>query len=151
MNYYDARQREDTKKWDYTRMNDGHIHPIGYCAEKVGCECATVERVYTPDPECEVCGGRGRVPNPEYCGSHDTPEEAYACFRRYLLADVKEENYGSWQDCEAKVNGQTCDKPTRQGLTARRPYSTGHALCDEHRTPEILDGLTSVGQMISSY
>lgn len=33
MNYYDARQRQDNKRWDYTRMNDGHISPVGYCGD----------------------------------------------------------------------------------------------------------------------
>lgn len=31
MNYYGARQKQDTKKWDYTCRNDDKICPVGYC------------------------------------------------------------------------------------------------------------------------
>lgn len=78
---------------------------------------------------------------------HETAEEARACFRRYLLDGQREETYSDWTGCE--FDG--CDTPTKKGLTTRPPLGHGHALCDEHRTPEILEQLvTPVGQIAAS-
>ncbi|MHB1950232.1 MAG: hypothetical protein ACYCQK_02005 [Acidiferrobacteraceae bacterium] len=147
MNYYDARQRQDDKRWDYTRMNDGRIWPVGYCASKAPCECVTIERGYSADPGCQTCSGSGRVANPDYCGSHDTAEEARACFARYLLDGAREEGYGDWTGCEV------CDTPTKKGLTTRPGLGHGYALCDEHRTMDQLRELApaDAGQVIASY
>lgn len=88
-----------------------------------------------------------------YCASqhpdtgHATPEEARECFRRYVLDGQREETYGDWTGCEF----EGCDTPTKKGMTTRPPLGNGHALCDEHRTPEILEQLTPpVGQIIAS-
>jgi hypothetical protein len=34
MNYYAARQHQETKKWKYTMANDGKVYEVGYCAKK---------------------------------------------------------------------------------------------------------------------
>jgi len=84
-----------------------------------------------------------------YCAEHPghaTADEARECFRRYLLDGQGEETYGDWTGCEV------CDTPTKRGLTTRPPLGHGHALCDEHRTPEKLAELTpSVGTITASY
>ena len=172
MNYYDARQRQDDKRWDYTRMNDGVIWPVGYCDSRSPCQCwldaCNQGRILRAgDPGCEKCGGTGRVDNPDYCGSHDTAEEARKCFARYLLDGWREESYGHWMGCEAiivtaltdDVGGgagekrEPCDTPTKRGLTTRPPLGHGHALCDEHRTLEHLKALVpaEAGQIVASY
>lgn len=147
MNYYDARQRESDGRWDYTSANRRTgTHPVGYCAERTACECVLRSPAYGADPNCSVCGGDGRVLNPAYCGSHDTPDEARECFTRYLLDGSREEDYGDWTGCEV------CDKPTKKGLTTRPPLGDGHPLCDEHRTIGQLRALTKpVGQITASY
>ena len=33
MNYYEAREREADGRWDFTRMNDGKVWAVGYCAD----------------------------------------------------------------------------------------------------------------------
>lgn len=163
MNYYDARRRQDTGKFDYTRMNDGHISPVGYCAEKDGCSCRTIKTGYQINPDCEICGGSGRVPNPDYCGSHDTEEEARECFARYLLDGWREVSFSDWTGCQYRVvvgeddfggtHREQCDKPTKQGLETRPPLGESFALCDEHRTFECLRFLAAhdAGQITASY
>ena len=138
MNYYKARQLSDKSGWHFTRMNDGHIWPVGYCSPWQQClDC--------DGHGCEKCGGRGVVKHPHE-HVHATREEAEECFMRYLLDDIREEAYGNWGDCEV------CGEPTKQGLTARRPFGSAHRLCDQHRRPEILAGLTPwPGQIVSSY
>jgi hypothetical protein len=147
MNYYDARKRQDNQRWEYTSANRRlGTHPVGYCAAWAACECAMRAPAYRADPDCEICGGEGRVANPDYCGGHDTAEEARECFTRYLLDGAREEDYGDWTGCEV------CDTPTKKGMTTRPPLGNGHALCDEHRTPDQLRELTStVGQITASY
>lgn len=87
------------------------------------------------------------------CGSHDTAEEARECFARYLLDGSREEKYADWTGCQYVVNGGKCDRPTKAGLTTRPPLGHGYALCDEHRTYEILRELAprSIGQIMSSH
>jgi hypothetical protein len=152
VNYYDARRREDDKRWDYTVLNDGRCHPVGYCASSTACECwrrAMDAGVILTRGEanCQRCGGSGWVDNPEYCGSHDTEAEARACFARYLLAGWREESYGNWIGCHV------CDAPTKKGLATRPPLGNSYALCDEHRTFEQLQTLapTDAGQITASY
>jgi hypothetical protein len=77
---------------------------------------------------------------------HATREEAEECFLRYLLDDISEEQYGNWGDCEI------CGAPTKLGLTARRPLGNGFRLCDEHRSSEVLAGLTAwPSRIVASY
>lgn len=150
MNYYDARKVAAPgapEVWHYTSQNRrSGTHAVGYCASTTACACVTFETGYRAQPDCEQCHGTGGIPNPDHCGGHATPAEARECFRRYLLDDVSEETYGDWTGCEV------CDTPTKKGLTTRRPLGHGHALCDEHRTPEQLADLTPpVGQITASY
>jgi hypothetical protein len=73
MNYYAARRLRSetdtgaTEGWHFTRMNDGHIQPVGYCAEHYphatadeACECfrrylldLIVEETYSDWTGCE--------------------------------------------------------------------------------------------------
>lgn len=146
MNYYEARRRESDGKWDWTRMNDGRVWPVGFCAPKISCECV-LRPPHVPADPCEHgCEGDGWVPSPDYCGSHDTAAEARTCFRRYLLAEISEVDFGDWTGCVV------CDAPTKKGLTTRPPLGESHALCDEHRTHEQVEKLTPVvSQITSSY
>jgi hypothetical protein len=89
----------------------------------------------------------GRIWPEGYCAdhaAHETREEAEECFRRYLLDDISEEEYGNWGDCDV------CGAATKKGLAARPPHGAGHRLCDEHRTPEVLAGLIDKPTQIAS-
>jgi hypothetical protein len=132
MNYYAARQRLDNQRYDYTRMNDGIAHPEGYCREKVICpeQLGDIFLLANPCPEeCETCYGKQRISNPDYCGSHDTVEDAEACFAKYILDQgTKPVAYGDWTGCDI------CDTPTKDGIMSAHPLGQMMALCDTHRT-----------------
>lgn len=148
MNYYAARQRESDQRWDFTCRNDNRIWPVGNCAERVACSCALdPRRAYTPDPDCERCGGRGRVDNPEHCGGHDTPGEAERCYAEYLLAEITEVSWAHWAGCVI------CDTPTKHGLQTRQPNGDQWALCDAHRTHDQVRELAPqrISEICSSY
>lgn len=125
MNYYDALALSDGSGYHYVSQNRrSGTHPVGYCAT-------------WHDDKTHV---------------HATPEEARECFRRYLLDGSREESYSDWTGCEAIIDGEKCDTPTKKGLTARPPIGNGYALCDEHRTQEQLEALFGpIGQIAASY
>ncbi len=138
MNYYEARKLSDGAGWHYTWMNDGTIWPVGYCSPWQQCSDCEGQG-------CEQCEHKGIVKVEEH-HVHETREEAEECFLRWLLDDISEESYSDWTGCEC------CGEPTKQGLTSRCPLGQGFPLCDEHRTPEILAGLTAwPKQIIASY
>lgn len=137
MNYYAARQRLDTKRFDYTRMNDGVVNPEGYCREKVLCPENPImldgnyEAVECPE-DCPTCHGEQRILNPDYCGSHDTAEEAEACFAKFIADQgARPISYGDWTGCEI------CGEPTEDGLMSCHSLGPEMALCDEHLSSEI--------------
>lgn len=145
MNYYEARQLSDKSGWHFTCRNDGQISPVGYCANR---ESLTAEWICMDcdGAGCEKCGGGGTVKRRIEPHVHETREEAEECFLRYLLDDISDEEYGDWTGCEV------CGEPTKKGLTSRRPLGNGFPLCDEHRTPEILAGLTAwPSKIVASY
>jgi hypothetical protein len=133
MNYYAARQRLDNQRYDYTRMNDGIAHPEGYCREKILCpeNPLTLDGGFFPvdcPEDCPTCHGKQRVANPDYCGSHDTAEDAEVCFAKYIADQgTKPVAFGDWTGCEV------CDAPTKDGIMASHPLGGMMALCDTHR------------------
>lgn len=105
MNYYDARQRESDKKWDYTKMNDGKVWPVGYCGESGGGhhdDADSARECYTKylldkrmrldlqsadaQHRCEICGeftqGHAEVDHRTFtlCDAHRTREHVAALF-----------------------------------------------------------------------
>jgi hypothetical protein len=152
MNYYDALRLEDGSGYHYVSKNRREgTHPVGYCSRIQPCpECEDYRQ-----PECEVCGQQGYIDKGEGWYKehvHATADEARECFRRYLLDGQRDESYGDWTGCEAVIDGEKCDTPTKKGLTGRPPLGNGYAFCDEHRTPEQLEALTpTVGRITASY
>lgn len=145
MNYYDATQLSDGSGWHYTRTNDGVTQAAGYCSPVIPCSLCTTGFGKEGCPECQ---GKGYTLREGEEHVHETAEEARECFRRYLLDGQREETYADWTGCRYK----DCDTPTKKGLTTRTPLGHGHPLCDEHRTPEILEELTpGIGQITASY
>lgn len=164
MNYYDARAIADTEdarrlgtvgKWHYTSANRRTgTHAVGYCSDWNDCPDCEAPRGFG-DKDCKTCDGKGIVRKTDEelsSHAHDTPEEARACFRRYLLDGSDEESYADWSGCEAEVDGEKCDVPTKKGLTTRQPLGHGYPLCDEHRTKGQLERLApGVGTITASY
>jgi hypothetical protein len=154
MNCYDARRRTGTEIWHYTSANRRTgTHAVGYCAERVGCECGTLANGYSKDPDCKICGGTGWVANPEYCGGHATAEEARYCFARWLFDGTEERSYSTWHGCQHAEDGKHCDAPTKMALETRRPLGQAYFLCDEHRNLGVLKALApyDAGQIMASW
>jgi hypothetical protein len=131
VNYYAARQREKTKKWDYTCRNDGRIWPVGYCAGR------HVEVLQVPEDERE----------PYHDHGHETAEEARECYKHYQLdnelhLDIKMAS--QQRKCEADGCGAWT-----QGM-ARVGGHVSFVLCDEHRNRENVEKLYSVGESWTS-
>lgn len=121
MNRYNARQRQDNGKWDYTCMNDGRIWPAGYCGE--------LEHSHDTAQEARECFARYLLDG--------WREEEYG-----------EWTGCEWVQ---NLGEPPCDRPTNKGLTTRPPLGRGHALCDKHRTFNHLADLSPVdaGQITS--
>jgi hypothetical protein len=119
MNYYEPKQREDDKKWDFACHNDNQKRtwPVGFCAAH-----SAEER-------------------------HDTPEEAAACYQKYLIEQKLVLDAGTisgMQKCE--VCGTMTNKVAKAG-----PY-VRHLLCDEHRTADTMARLMAdLGSFFGSY
>jgi hypothetical protein len=142
MNYDQARQREGTKKWDYTRRNDDHIYPLGYCGRYSWAEPYDPTKHYWIDKDhYERLKAEGDLFKDKYhTTGHDTPEEACECYKEYLLdssLDLNRETADTQHKCE-KCGAWT----TKMAMVDR--WSLYH-LCDEHRNRETVAELFSVG------
>jgi hypothetical protein len=119
MNYYDARQRQSDGKWDYSVMNDGHVHPAGYCSTWPVKNCEKNETVvWLPKEEWDKHRKEIFAKQEKYHDhGHATHEEACECYRQYLLdsslrfhepekeldTQYKCEICGAWTQCYAIV------------------------------------------------
>jgi len=151
MNYYQARQRSETKRWDFTCMNDEKAWPVGYCAgfrEWKDVEFYTPEQNKVRREEWE----KKFLPLKDkfHCDGHETAEEAAACYRQYLLdtrlsfMPHKESAEGYYKRC------------AKCGTLTNGAVEVGHGeiipICDEHQTREVMEEIyPAVGQIISSY
>ena len=129
MNYYQARQRETTKRWDWTCMNDGKVWAVPPCSDHEGGH-ATAEEAVLHFFAYEV----------EHLTEHElgTDDEQHRCEWVILGGDKR------------------CPNWTTKWLEARG-WSGHQFLCDEHRVPSNwaflnkLSGDASGYQIMSSY
>jgi len=79
--------------------------------------------------------------------SHDTPEEAQECYKQYLLGKVKLEagEFKPWHVCD--VEG--CDADTNVSTKAGQYHRW--ALCEKHRTREVVEELLNPVNFFGSY
>jgi len=140
---YSPKQRQSTKRWDYTVSSDdeGWCHPTGYCSGW---------KDYTEDEldALEKSGNDGMrewygemLPFKEHYHStgHASAEEACACYRAYeldldLRLDVKARD--EQRKCAA------CGVWT-QGMASLGSFRRW-PLCDEHRTRGQVEALLQV-------
>lgn len=151
MNYYEALQRQTDKRWDYTRRNDGHVIPVGYCR---GWDESTreelVEQHGTDRGEMfHQAQEERRVHQDRYHDDgHETAEEACECYKRYLLDNRVNFEFGTTEDTQHRCEVEGCENWTQKvAMVDHRTYN----LCDEHRNMEALEGLVVVGSSVSSY
>jgi hypothetical protein len=127
MNYYQARQRNTSLRWDFTCKNDKRIWPVGYCSGK---------------------SDGGPYDNKYHDDGHASAEEASECYRQYLLDNrlVFDEGEGSRTMRVCQYPG--CDEFT-SGM-AEIEFCVFY-LCDSHRTREIVESMFEApGQIVSS-
>lgn len=173
MNYYDARQRGSDKRWDYTCMNDNYIWPIGYCAGLHPFSEKWIRTMWGNLPEeviqQEILKHKQKYDDDVakyghlyHQDGHASKEEAYECYRNYVLTHNlqihkkplndderhKHRKCGSSHDPDKQLHD--CKEWT-QNLVEVDHWWLIH-LCDEHCNLETIRKLyPSVGSSISSY
>lgn len=150
MNYYQARQREGDKRWDYTCMNDGRIWPIGYCVEyKEFSKDNLAFSHYTDEQLEKLNADQGQFREKYHVNGHETAEEAEDCYKEYLL-DHRLKFYKDESEEERhEKKCQICGILTTG--RAEVDHSRHFDLCPEHQSREKVWELFEVGQSISSY
>ena len=137
MNYLKPRQRQSDQRWDYTQMNDGRIHPIGYCA---GFREYTHEQrnaFLMSDKWYEEYVSRKAEYHED---GHATPEEAAACYKRYEL----DTSLRFGESSSTKHKCEVCEEwTTKHAMVGGYTHIT---LCDAHATSEEVEKLYSVGE-----
>ncbi len=149
MNYYDARQRSDDKRWDYTVANKRTgTYAIGYCTgwdpktleyftEKFG---ASEAEMFFKDQE-----ERSKFKNKYHDNGHETKEEACACYRSYLLDHHL--SFDSYKDEQRKC--VICQSWTQKYASVS--HEADYPLCEQHLNRESVEKLYHVGYSMSSY
>lgn len=144
MNYYEARQREKDKRWDYTRRNDSRIWPVGYCGGW------RFDREPPPGlHNWEQTKAKYEPFRANYhTDGHETREEAEACYRRYELDT--ELHFGTLLN--QRLRCDVCEQFT-DGTANTRHF---HAIvCAAHQTREAVERLMIdqgyPGAIMSSY
>ena len=144
MNSYDARQRKDDDRWDYTCQNDGHTHPVGYCAGWPGDRRGTTP-IFSDEAWSYFLEKLKPFKEHYHTDGHATAEEACECYRRYLLDNRLEFRAHGVAHYPCRVCGALTN------CHAEVDFQMFH-LCDEHRNKEEVEKLfPKVGQSWSSY
>jgi hypothetical protein len=137
MNYFGPRQRESTKRWDYTCRNDNRIWPVGYCAGW---------RDYTAEERRQCMMNDVWYANYEsrrasyHTDGHATSDEACECYKQYQLDDGL--RFG--EDSSSQKKCQVCE-----AWTTKRAMVGGYrsfVLCEAHATREEVEKLFTVGE-----
>lgn len=128
MNYYDARIRKTDGRWDYTCRNDGKVWPVGYCMPW--------DRIAKADVNFPGLGPLDDThKDKHHDGGHETPDEARACYRQYLLDHHVRLDRNSGM---AHYPCRVCQVLTNGSASVK--YHTW-PLCDAHRTQEQVEKL----------
>lgn len=131
MNYYAAKQRKDSLRWDFTCKNDRNVYPVGYCAGG---------KIWTQVK-------KGEHADKYHAEGHDTAEEAVECYRQFLL-----DNHLRFYDGEGARTLRVCEHPDCDEFTSGKAVIQHKImfLCDEHRTRENVEALFEGAAQITS-
>lgn len=143
MNYYKARQRESDQRWDYTCQNDNRVWPVGYCGRPMQEEDFAKLGIPMSEREKAHLATNGHK---YHTDGHATEAEACECYRQYLLdTQLTLDHEDPHQQRKCQVCEQWTTKFAIFGSTQL------FFLCDEHRTREHVEQLTSkIGEIWSS-
>lgn len=125
MNYYAARQRGGNGRFDYTRMNDGVVVPVGYCLPYRPFEYN--QPWIVPQVAEQLNKQEAQFVFKYHDDGHATAEEACACYLDYLL----DHSLSLMLQGTDRRRCAVCGEPTL--LTARLDMSSW-SLCQQHNT-----------------
>lgn len=129
MNYYEARQRESDKRWDFTVMRDKYIRPVGYCHEYVP---ATVGIGFHSQAMVDEFNESKRPFMHKYhTDGHATQREAEECYRQYCL----DQRLKYYTNVDEKHKCQVCGEWTQKQAVIE--YESWW-LCDSHANRDIV-------------
>lgn len=123
MNYYQARQRQTDKRWDYTCRNGEHIFPVGYCQA-----WRDFDPPYNQGEQYERY-----LANKEkyHTGGHDSAEDAERCYYTYLHENrMRTVAMGTTQ---VRCDYPDCQTWTSEGISVEYALAM---LCSAHRNKE---------------
>ena len=138
MNYYEARQRQNDKRWDFTKMNDGQVMAVGYCRKWSEWPNEFKEKHKKSWEEYEA------RKDEHHADGHETREEAGECYKRYLLDTSLMFNEMTDQQRKCVV----CEAWT--SWYADVNHGAIYNLCDKHRNREEVEKLFAAPYQITS-
>ena len=135
MNYYEARQRQDSQ-WDYTKMNNGVAYGVGYCCEfrEFGPE------MHVSESEQE---DHRSTSHKHHTDGHATEEDACECYKQYVLdhrLSLSRKMANQQQKC------MVCGEWTQ--LFAQVGKTQLFVLCPEHNNRGTVQSLYEAPRMI---
>lgn len=147
MEIYQARQRVDDKRWDYTHTNSLGGYAIGYCAGLTVWDARSILRIGLAQDEAdaaklaaEMNAQNAPFASKYHTDGHATEEEACACHREYQL-DRQLTFYDDKPDADHQ---DRCKAPECKAFTSGVAMLGNHrffALCKDHRTRDVVKAL----------
>jgi hypothetical protein len=125
-------QRKDGR-YEFAQIGSDGVRPVGYCAPWMNWPKDWQERMRLKYDQ--YVAERDRY----HTDGHETPEEAAACYKRYVLdheLDLTRVNSDAQYKCV--VCGEWTQGYARVGWTRQ------YALCDQHRTREQVELLYEI-------
>lgn len=159
MRRYAVQQRKSTKRFDYTCEVSGRVAPAGYCGGWEEPDAGHLARMlgiagaaqFTRDFDAHIRPHKDKF----HAEGHETPEEAVACYRGYLLdtmlrftpADDEEEPE---RDVKRKCAVSDCGEFTTGIGHITGAVAFHWPLCKAHRTREAIAVLLTFDELWTS-
>lgn len=139
MNYYEAKQRQTDKRWDYTRNN----RPTGYCCEYLPVvseiipigEAESKEYQEAKEHQDQEAKEYSDTAHKHHTGGHETEKEACECYKEYRLDHHLSLNRTMSSQQKCRICGEWTQKFAEVNL------SCIFTLCDKHNNRETVEGL----------
>lgn len=145
MNYYQARQRESDKRWDFTVRNDDDIRAVGYCHPYESWSEEKAREFGVPFAS-QACARSASFAHRHHADGHETAEEATECYREYLL-DHKAQYFQSYPNQQYPC--KTCGKSTTYFATVDN--QSWYLCADHNHSVEVRKLFKAPVQIASSY
>ena len=146
MNYYEPRQRDRDKRWDYTVFNRRTgAHAVGYCRKFPAFTPEQTNTVFHGSQEAhdQYVANLEPFRDKYHTTGHETKQEAYGCYTEYLLDQKLQlgEMGGRKEKCVV------CNEWTQGYAEVDRQR---FVLCDRHRTRDEVAKIFKAGDSFGS-